>query len=51
MVLQEVYIRDRSLEVDDVEGLAAGASKHLELLNQKDKAECSCIKEMKVTTP
>ena len=31
-VVQEVYNRDRSPEVDDVEGLAAAATKHLELL-------------------
>ena len=28
-------------EVDDVEGLAAAATKHLELLKQKDKANYS----------
>ena len=31
--------RDRLPEVDDVEGLAAAATKHLELLKQKDEAE------------
>jgi hypothetical protein len=34
-----------SPEVDDVEGLAAAASKHLELLKQKDEAESSFIIE------
>ena len=34
-----MYNRDRSPEVDDVEGLAAAATKHLDLLKQKDKAE------------
>ena len=42
-VVQEVYNRDRSSEVDDVEGLAAAATKHLELLKQKDEAESSFI--------
>ena len=44
-VVQEVYIRDRSPEVDDVEGLAAAAPKHLELLKQKDETESSFIIE------
>ena len=44
-VVQEVYNRDRSPEVDDVEGLAAAATKHLELLKQKDEAESSFIIE------
>ena len=35
-VVQEVYNRDRSQEVDDVEGLAAAATKHLKLLKQKE---------------
>ena len=35
-VVQEVYNRECSLEVDDVEGLAAAATKHMELLKQKD---------------
>jgi hypothetical protein len=30
-------------EVDDVEGLAAAATKHLELLKQKDEAESSYL--------
>jgi len=34
-VVQEVYNRDRSPEVDDVEDLAAAATKHLEF-TQKD---------------
>ena len=34
-LVQEVNNRDCSPEVDDVEGLAAAATKHLELLNQK----------------
>ena len=41
-IVQEVYNRDCSLEVDDVEDLAAVATKHLDLLKQKDKAE-SCF--------
>ena len=44
-VVQEVYNRDRSPEVYDVEGLAAAATKHLELLKQKDEAESSFIIE------
>jgi hypothetical protein len=44
-VVHEVYNRDRSQEVDDVDGLAAAATKHLELLKQKDKAESSFIIE------
>ena len=40
-VVQEVYNRDRSPEVDDVEGLAVAATKHLDLLKQKDEAESS----------
>jgi hypothetical protein len=32
-------------EVDDVEGLAVAATKHLELLKQKDEAESSFIIE------
>jgi hypothetical protein len=39
LVVQDVYHRDCSPEVDDVEGLAAASTKHLELLKQKDKAE------------
>ena len=42
-VVQEVYNRDRFPEVDDVEDLAAAATKHLDLLKQKDKAESSFI--------
>jgi hypothetical protein len=38
-VVQEVYNRDRS--PDDAEGLAAAATKHLELLKQKEEAERS----------
>ena len=34
-VVQEVYNRGRSPVVDDVEGLAAAATKHLELRKQK----------------
>jgi hypothetical protein len=29
-VVQEVYYRERSAEVDDVDGLAVAATKHLE---------------------
>ena len=38
-----MYNRDRSPEVDDVEGLAAAATKHLELFKQKDEAESGFI--------
>ena len=41
--VQEMYNRDCFPEVDDVEGLAAAATKHLELLKQKEKAEGSFI--------
>ena len=47
-VVQEVYNQDRSPEVDDVEDLAAAATKHLDLLKQKDKAESSFIIEKTV---
>ena len=40
-VVQDVYNRDHSPELDDVLGLAAAATKHLELLIQKDEAESS----------
>ena len=43
LVVKEVYNRDRSPEVDDDESLAAAATKHLELLKQKDEAESSFI--------
>ena len=43
VVYTEVYNRDRFPEVDDVENLAAAATKHLGLLKQKDKAESSVI--------
>jgi hypothetical protein len=43
IAVQEVYNQDRSPEDDDVEGLAAAATKHLELLKQKDKAEGSFL--------
>ena len=43
IIVQEVYNRDRSPEVDDVEGLAAAATKHLGLLKQMDNAEGSFI--------
>ena len=41
--VQEVYNRDRSPEVDDIEGLAGAATKHLDLLKQKDEAKRSFI--------
>jgi hypothetical protein len=44
-VVQEVYNRDRSSEVDYVEGLAAAATKHMEFLKQKDEAVSSFIIE------
>jgi hypothetical protein len=37
-------------EVDDVEGLAVAATKHLELLKQKDEAESSFIISMMKTS-
>ena len=40
-----MYNQDRSPEVDDVEGLAAAATKHLELLIQNDEEESSFIIE------
>ena len=40
-----MYNQDCSPEVDDVEGLAAAATKHLDLLKQKDEAESSFIIE------
>ena len=42
-VVQEVYNQDPSVDVDDVEGMAAAATKHLELLKQKQEAENSFI--------
>ena len=36
-----MYVQDRSPDVDDVEGLAVAATKHLELLKQEDKADGS----------
>ena len=36
-VVQQVYNRDRSPEVNYVEGLAGAATKHLELLKQNKK--------------
>ena len=47
-VVQEVYNQDRSPEVDDVEVLAAAATKHLDLLKQKDEAKSSFIIEKTV---
>ena len=35
-VAQEVFNRDGSPEVDDVEGLAAAANKHLDISSTKD---------------
>ena len=40
-----MYNPDCSRGGDDVEGFAAAATKHLELLKQKDKAESSFIIE------
>jgi hypothetical protein len=40
-----VYNPDCAPEVDDVLGLAAAATKHLELLKQKDEVESSFIIE------
>ena len=45
-----MYNRDRSPEVDDVLGLAAAATKQVELLNQKDEAESSFVIE-KIVVP
>ena len=39
------YNQDHSPEVDDVEGLAADATRHLELHKQKDKAESNFLIE------
>ena len=50
-VVQEMYNRDRSPEVDDVEGLAAAATNHLELLKQKDEAESSFCLHCTVQCP
>ena len=44
-VVQEVYNWDRSPDVDDVKGLAAAATKHLELLKQKSETEINFIIE------
>ena len=44
-VVQEEYNQDHSPEVDDVEGLAAAATKHLDLLKQKDY-RIICINQM-----
>ena len=44
-LVQEVCKRDRSPEVDDVEGLAVAATKHLEVVKQRDEAESSFIIE------
>ena len=46
-----MYYKDRSPEVDDVEGLAAVATKLLELLKRKDQAEVSFIIAMAVGNP
>ena len=46
-IVQEVYNRDRSPDVDDVEVLAVAATKHLDLLKQKE-AESSFIIEKTV---
>jgi hypothetical protein len=45
-IVQEVYNRDRSPEVDDVEGLAAATTKHQELLKQKNEAELVLLYEI-----
>ena len=46
LLYKRCITRDRSPEVDDVEGwLAAAATKNLELLKQKDEAESSFIIE------
>ena len=42
-----MFSRERSPKVVDVEGLAAAATEHLELLKQKYKAEGSFIIEKK----
>ena len=45
-----MYNRERSPEVNDVEGLAAASTKHLESPKQKDKTEGSFIEfENKMT--
>jgi hypothetical protein len=40
-----MYNQDHSPEVDDIEGLASTATKHLDLLKQTDEAESSFIIE------
>ena len=45
IVVHEVYNRERSPKVDDVEGMTAAATKHLELLEQKNEAESSFVIE------
>ena len=41
--VKDEHNQDCSSEVDDVEELAAAATKHLEFLEQKNYAECSFI--------
>ena len=48
IVVREVVNQDRSPEVDDIEGLAAAATKHLGLVKQMDEAESSFIIEKAV---
>ena len=43
--LHSVLMITKTLKVGDVEGLAVAATKHLELLKQKDKAEGRSIIE------
>ena len=38
-------IRGQSPEVDDIDGLAVAATKHVELLKLKERAKCSFIIE------
>ena len=45
-VVQEVYSQDCTPEVDDVEGLEVGATKHLELFKHKDKEGCLSIEKI-----
>ena len=47
-VVQEVNDRESSQEVDDVDVLAPAATKHLDLLKQKDEAKSSFIIEKTV---
>ena len=44
-LVQELYKRDRSPELNDVEGLAVADTKHLDINKQKDEADINLIIE------